>query len=132
MIVIDASAVADLLLRIEPRATRIRERTGRPGESLHAPHLIDAEVLQTLRRYALRSDLSPERSMEALSDLAGLVVTRYPHTPLSGRIWELKDNLTAYDSCYVALAEALGAPLVTTDGSLARASGSHAEVELYE
>lgn len=132
MIVIDASAVADMLLRLEPRATRIRERLGRPDESLHAPHLIDAEVLQTLRRYALNGVLSPERSAEALDDLKRIRVTRYPHAPLVERVWELRNNLSAYDASYVALAEALGAPLVTSDGPLARAPGYHAEVELYE
>lgn len=66
--------------------------------------------------------------MEALSDLR---LTRYSHTPLVARIWELRNNLTAYDAAYVALAEALDAPLVTTDAKLARASGHRARVELY-
>jgi predicted nucleic acid-binding protein len=76
VIVLDASATADLLLRIEPRAGEVRRRLSRPNETLHAPHLLDAEVLQALRRHALRGTLSPERADEALDGLADLRVTR--------------------------------------------------------
>jgi predicted nucleic acid-binding protein len=129
LIVLDASAVLTWLLRLGPAAT-IDRRFGGPGESLHAPHLLNVEVLHVLRRRALRGELSPTRSDEALEDLLDMDVALYPHAPLAGRIWELRENLTAYDAAYVALAEALDAPLITTDARLARASGHRATVEL--
>ncbi len=92
---------------------------------------MDVEVLHALRRFALRGTLSRRRSGEAFEDLSNIVFERYPHTSLLGRIWDFRDNLTAYDATYVALAEALGAPLVTTDSRLARAPGIRAEVEVY-
>ena len=92
---------------------------------------MDLEVLHALRRQALLGTLSRERSSEALTDLGDISFARYPHTPLVGRIWELRENLTAYDAAYVALAEALDAPLVTTDGRLAQAPGVRAAIEVY-
>jgi len=88
-------------------------------------------VLHALRRPSLLGTVSPERVRLALSRLRDTQLVRYPHTPLMERIWELKDNLTAYDSAYVALAEALDAPLVTLDARLARATGIRARVEVY-
>jgi predicted nucleic acid-binding protein len=131
LIVLDASAVVDVLLDPGPGAERIRERIESPGESLHVPHLMDLEVLHALHRQALHSILSPRRSSEALEDLANILFVRYPHTSLVERIWDLRENLTAYDAAYVALAEALDAPLVTMDTRLAQASGTRAAVELY-
>ena len=92
---------------------------------------MDLEVLHTLRRHILRGTFSRRRSDEAFEDFTNIVFERYPHTSLLGRIWELKDDLTAYDATYVALAEALSVPLVTTDARLARAPGIRAEVEVY-
>ena len=92
---------------------------------------MDLEVLHALRRQALLGTLSRERSSEALTDLGNIAFARYPHTPLVGRIWELRENLTAYDAAYVALAEALDAPLVTMDGRLAQAPGVRAAIEVY-
>lgn len=129
MIVLDASAVVAVLL--DPGAERIRERIEGPGESLHVPHLMDLEVLHALRRQALRGALSPRRGTEALEDLKNILFVRYPHTSLVERVWELRRNLTAYDATYVALAEVLDAPLLTTDRRLAQATGIRAEVELY-
>ena len=131
MIVLDASSVVAVLLYRGPGAERIRERIESPGESLHVPHLMDLEVLHALRRQALRGALSPGRGAEALEDLASIMLVRYPHTSLMERIWELRENLTAYDAAYVALAEALDAPLVTMDARLAQAPGHRAAVELY-
>ena len=131
MIVLDASAVIAVLLYRGPGAERIRERIESPGESLHVPHLMDLEVLHALRRQALRGALSPRRGAEALQDLASIRLVRYPHTSLMERIWELRENLTAYDAAYVALAEALDAPLVTMDARLVQALGHRAAVELY-
>lgn len=132
MIVPDASAIVAVLLDSEPQAEFIRVRIEHPGQSLHVPHFLDLEVIQTLRRHALRGVLMPDRSTEALTDFADIKFTRYPHTSFIERIWELKENVTAYDAAYIALAETLDAPLITTDGRLARAPGHHAEVELYE
>lgn len=131
MIVIDASAEVAVLLNVGPEVEDIRNRIARPGETLHVPHLFDVEVLHALRGLSLRGTVSPERSRLALSRLSDTQFTRYPHTTLMGRIWELRENLTAYDATYVALAEALDAPLVTTDARLAQASGIRAAVEVY-
>ena len=131
MIVLDASAAVTILLNLGPEAGRVRERIAQSDETLHAPHLFDVEVLSVLRRHDLRGVLSPARARLALSRLSGMRLVRYPHASLASRIWELRDNLTAYDAAYVALAEALDAPLVTTDGRLAQTPGHRARVELY-
>jgi predicted nucleic acid-binding protein len=129
MIVVDASTALEVLIRT-PAAAAVEQRLFAPGQSLHAPHLIDVEVAQVLRRYAVTGQLAVERCREALADMADLPLTRYPHDFLLPRIWELRDNLTAYDAAYVALAEALDAPLLTRDQRLAYAHGYHARVEL--
>jgi predicted nucleic acid-binding protein len=127
--VVDASAILEVLLAT-PAGARVAERLFQSGETLHAPHLLDLEVAQVLRRYALAGDMDSARGLEALEDLADLPLTRYPHDLLLPRIWELRRNLTAYDAAYVALAEALAAPLVTRDAALTRVRGHHARVEL--
>lgn len=129
MIVVDASAALEVLLGTE-RGARLHDRLF-GSESLHAPHLLDVEVAQVLRRFAAAGDLSPERGLEALKDLADFPIHRYPHDFLLPRIWELRPNVTAYDAAYLALAEALVAPLVTCDERLAAAPGHHAAVETY-
>jgi len=131
LIVLDASVVVEALLGTGPRSERIRRKIEEPRQSLHVPHLMDIEVLHTLRRCILRGEISRRRGDEAFEDLTNVAFERYPHGPLLDRIWGLKGNLTAYDAAYVALAEALGAPLVTTDARLARAPGIRAEVEVY-
>ena len=97
-------------------------------ETLHAPHLLDVEVAQVLRRYYLHRELSSRRAEQALDDLAALKLERYPHEPLLPRIWQLRENITAYDAAYVALAEALNAPLLTCDARLADAPGTAATI----
>ncbi len=129
MTVVDASAVIEMLLRTE-LGLLCTDRLLHPGEVLCAPHLVDVEVLQVLRRYAAHSELSEDRGDEARQDLADLPLQRYPHQPLLGRIWELRRSLPAYDAAYVALAEALDAPLVTCDGRLGRAHGHDARIEV--
>jgi predicted nucleic acid-binding protein len=131
VIVLDASAVVSILLYPGSDAEHIRERIEGSQESVHMPHLMDVEVLNVRRRHTLRGILNAGRGETALRDLSNLKMTRYPHTPLAERIWELRGNLTAYDAAYAALAEALDAPLVTTDGRLSRTPGHRARVELY-
>jgi predicted nucleic acid-binding protein len=100
-----------------------------PNETLHAPHLIDLEVAQVLRRYVRSGVISPERGAEALTDLFDFPLTRYPHFVLLPRIWQMRHALTAYDAAYLALAEALDAPLATRDRALGRA-GTQVRVEV--
>ena len=128
MIVVDASVLAPALADDGADGDRVRERLR--GEQLTAPELVDLEVVSTFRRAARAGRLDDRRSAQALIDLAALPLRRVPHLPLLSRIWELRNNLTAYDAAYVALAEALAAPLLTADGPLGRASGVRCEVEV--
>jgi predicted nucleic acid-binding protein len=130
LIVVDASAAVTMFLNLGPSAARVRERLGQAAEEVHIPHLFDLEVLHALRRPALRGDLSGEQSRLILSLLHEMRAVRYPHAPLAARIWELRENLTAYDAAYVALAEALECSLVTRDGRLARSGRHEARIEL--
>jgi predicted nucleic acid-binding protein len=129
VIVLDASAALEVLLRT-PVAAKLEERLFKPDETLHAPHLIDLEVAQVLRRYTAAGQITPERGRAAIDDLADFPLTRYPHSFLLPRVWDLRGNLTAYDAAYVALAEALGARLLTRDERLAAAPGHRARVDL--
>lgn len=130
MIVIDASAAVDLLLQIQPSASVVSEKLGRPGETLHVPFIFDAEVVQALRRYSLRKELSVGRARQALDDFEALRVFRYPYMPLLPRVWQLRANFSAFDAAYVALAELLKATLVTSDRRLGRARGHRATIEV--
>ena len=129
MIVADASAVLEILLRT-PLATMCRNRLLQREEILCAPHLLDVEVTQVLRRYEAGSDISSERGLQALEDFRDFPIVRYPHGPFLPRVWQLRHNLSAYDAVYIALAEALDAFLVTCDSRLAGAHGHHAGVEV--
>jgi predicted nucleic acid-binding protein len=129
VIVVDASALLEVLLRT-PAAPSIETRLQAAAESLHAPHLIDVEVAQVLRRYARRGDIADAHGDQVLAFLAEFPLRRYPHTPLLPRMWELRNNFSSYDAAYIALAEALDASLLTHDGRLARAAGHAARVEL--
>ncbi|MCP4663695.1 MAG: type II toxin-antitoxin system VapC family toxin [bacterium] len=128
MIVIDASAVLELLLRT-PTAAQVEELILAMDGDLHAPHLLDLEVAQVLRRYCHTKDITPERAQEALLDLRDLAINRHAHSHFIERIWELRGNVTAYDAAYVALAESLSAPLLTCDVRLAKAPGHNAEIK---
>jgi predicted nucleic acid-binding protein len=129
MLVVDASAVLEVLLRT-PAAAAVGARLFDGAVTLHAPHLLDLEVAQVLRRYAGTGQVAAERGHAALDDLADFPLNRYPHDFLLPRIWALRQNLTAYDAAYVALAEALAAPLLTRDQKLAAAPGHRARVEV--
>ncbi len=129
MIVVDASALVEVLLQTEA-AAMVEARLFATGETLHAPHLIDVEVAQVIRRYTAAGELDDSRGRAALADLADASLQRYPHGVLLGRAWDLRNNLTVYDAVYVALAEALDAPLLTRDRRLAAAAGHHARLEL--
>jgi predicted nucleic acid-binding protein len=129
VIVLDASAVLELLLGT-PAGARVVRRIEAPAETLHAPHLVDLEVAQVLRRFQREGEIDEARGRGALEVLRDLDVARYPHDVLLPRIWQLRDVVTAYDAAYLALAEALAAPLLTADVKLARARGHRARVEL--
>lgn len=129
MIVVDASVILDVLLRTAA-GQAIGDRLLAEGQLLCAPHLLDVEVVQVLRRYAAAGQLDSARGREAIQDLTDLPIERYPHDLLLPRIWELRANLTAYDAAYVALAEVLDATLVTRDKRLGNAPGHRASIEL--
>jgi predicted nucleic acid-binding protein len=131
MIVLDASAVIELLVDRGP-GTRLAARIAAEGGSLHVPHLLPIEVTSTLRRMVAHEGFAPQRAALALGRVVALPATRHEHEPLLSRVWELRDNLSAYDAVYIALAESLDAPLITTDRRLARAPGHRARVELLE
>lgn len=129
MIVLDASAAIEWLLQ-SPAGAKVDRRIFARSESLHAPHLLDVEVAQVLRRYVRDNTITAQRGQEAFQDLAGIPLSRYPHDFLIPRVWELRATLTAYDAVYVALAELLDAPLLTCDRKIASAPGHYAKVEL--
>jgi predicted nucleic acid-binding protein len=129
MLVVDTSAVLEVLVASDP-PPGLLDRLASDGD-LQAPHLIDVEFLHGLRRLCASGALGEDRAADARTDFRDLSLVRYPHEPLADRTWELRHNLTAYDATFVALAEALGAPLVTCDGKLAAAPGHDARVELF-
>jgi predicted nucleic acid-binding protein len=129
MTVLDASALVELLLGTETGRS-IAARIADPRLALHIPHLADVEVTQALRRYVREGALDADSASAALGDLQSLDLDRHGHEPLLDRVWALRDNLTAYDAVYVALAEALECTLLTCDGRLARAPGLSGRVEL--
>lgn len=130
MIVLDASAAVDWLLQTS-HGQRIEARIYAHRETLHAPHLLDLEVTQVLRRLTQQGVVSAGRANEAIRDFLDLRLARYPHLLLLPRIWQLRHNFSAYDAAYIVLAEKIGAPLITRDGRLASASGHRATVELF-
>jgi len=130
MIVLDASAAIDWLLQTAA-GQRIETRIFSGKESLHAPHLLDLEVAQVLRRLVLQGSVTAVRADQAIRDLLDLRVHRYPHILLISRIWQLRHNFSAYHASYIALAEAIGAVLLTRDQRLASAAGHVTKVEFF-
>ena len=126
MIVVDTSAVLAVLAGRTPDGALVQRLTD--DGDLHAPHLIDIEILQALRGLVRGGKLSLDRADDVRTDVADLTITRYGHEPLADRVWALRDNLTAYDAVFVALSEALEVPLITCDARLAAAPGIAAEL----
>lgn len=129
MIVVDASALLEFLLQT-PLGMRVEARLFRDGQELHAPHLVDVEVTQALRRLVRAGEVSTVRAAEAIADLGDLDLHRHAHLDLLARAWLLRDNVTAYDAMYVALGEALDAPVITCDKPLAKPPGHRAHIEV--
>ncbi len=127
--VIDSSAALELLLDTA-RGRRLNERIRAESVEIHAPHLVDLEIAQVLRRYVLRGSLDAARGMRALRHWRSLQVERYEHRRFLDRVWELRHNVSAYDAVYVALAEALSTVLLTADRRLAAAPGLAGRIEL--
>ena len=131
MIVVDASALLEVLLQTSLGA-RVEARLFRDDHELHAPHLLDVQVVQGLRRLVRMGEVSSGRAAEAIADLIDLDLHRHAHLDLLGRAWRLRDNITAYDAMYVALAEAIAAPVVTCDRALPQAAGHRARMEVVQ
>lgn len=129
VLVLESSAIVEILITERP-APGLRERVVDGGE-LGSPHLVDLEFLQALRRLVRRSEITLDRAIDARTLLAELALLRFPHAPLTDRIWELRENMSAYDAAFVALAEALDSPLITCDAALAATPGHEARIELF-
>jgi predicted nucleic acid-binding protein len=127
MIVVDASLAVEVLLRT-PLGLRATSQVFH--EERHAPHLIDVEFTQALRRLVRAAQLDESLAQLALHNMRAWDIERHSHTSLLTRVWQLRDSVSAYDASYVALAEALGAPLLTCDSKLSRAHGHNARVIL--
>jgi len=128
VLVVDASVVAPVVADGGPDGVRFRERLR--GEQLAAPDLLRVEVLSVIRRQLHVATIDATQAEHAVTDLLDLPVTVYPTAPLLRRCWQLRDNLTAYDACYIALAETLGCSLLTADTRLSRAAGTRCPIEV--
>lgn len=129
MIVLDASAAIEFLLRT-PAGRRVSQRILDPKETVYVPHLFDLEVLQVLGKYVRRGTITEAQAQMAIAELLDLPLTRYPHDEFVPRIWQLRPNFTAYDAAYIAVAERLGACILTSDSAFARGPGHSVTVEL--
>lgn len=130
MLVTDASVIVAAITGGDERAERIRDRLDGADE-LAAPHLIDLELMQALRRIVRHGHLTTDRAEDAVENLTDLALNRFPHEPFIDRIWKLRDRLSAYDAAYLALAEAIGIPLITCDAALAVVARESVEVEFF-
>lgn len=129
MIVIDASLAFDIAIATHA-GKALSDRLMRRGNALAAPEIIELEFLQTLRRFLRHGEFQQERADNAMRIFAAMEIERFSHSPLRERIWALRENLTAYDAAYFALAELLGAPLWTRDRKFASVSGHAAHIEI--
>jgi predicted nucleic acid-binding protein len=127
VLVVDASVLAPVVADSGRDGERFRDRLR--GETIVGPDLLRIEVTSVLRRHVDRGQLTPDQADAAVSDLLELPITVFPTAPLLRRVWQLRANLTAYDGCYVALAEAMNSPLLTADRRLANAPGLRCSVE---
>lgn len=131
MIVVDASVLANVIGDDEATGQLARARFA-AASAVSAPDLVDVETVSVLRRRWLAGDLSDERFRGAVDDLLAMPITRFPGGPLMVRAFELRANITAYDACYVALAEALDCPLITADRRLANAPMTTCTTEVLQ
>ena len=132
MLVVDASALTELVLG-RAAGEVVGEHLAAHGFAVHAPHLVDVEVLSALRRLVASGEMTAARAGEAIADLLDLPIERFPHDILVPRIWGLRENFSAYDASYVALAEAVAdepVPLLTADARLAKAVGDLLDVRV--
>ena len=130
MIVVDASAIVELVLRTK-KGERVAARLADDGGPFLAPHLVDPEVMQALRELVRLRQVDVAHAQAALTAFAEFPLQRIPHDVLWARMWALRENLTAYDATYVVVAELSGAALVTCDGPLSRSPGHRAKIELF-
>jgi predicted nucleic acid-binding protein len=128
VLVVDASVIAPAVVDGGPDGEMCRARI--KGQSLAAPDLLRVEAVSVIRRRLPAGGLTEKQATHAIGDLLSLPIAVYPTAALLRRVWELRDNVTAYDACYVALAEALRCPLVTADRRLAKAPGTRCEFDL--
>lgn len=129
MIVVDASALLECILGESPDGDLLVRVA---SEELHAPHLVDVELLSAVRSLFRRDRVTSARADAARGDFVALAITRHPHLPLMERMWQLRHNLSAYDASYVALAEALEVPLVTVDARISRAPELRTVIEVFD
>lgn len=129
MLILDTSAAIHALLHRPGNPDLLRRLAAEP--ILGAPHLIDIEVLHALRRMVRMGEITEDQAADVRTDFDDLPLVRYPHTGVADRIWALRHNLTAYDAAYVALAEMIDCPVITSDERLAKVSGHSARVEVY-
>ena len=128
MLVVDASVIPPAIADGGPDGHTCRARI--KGQQLVAPDLLRIETLSVLRRQLASGSLSSEQATNALDDLSRLPLVVYPTAPFLRRAWEIRDNVTAYDACYVALAETLDCTLLTADSRLANAPGTRCQIEI--
>ena len=131
MIVLDASAIVELLLDTTA-GRRVAIVIDDPALAIHVPHLADVETISVLRRFAREHVIEDDEADSAIADLLALDLQRHSHEGLLERAWAMRQNVTAYDAVYIALAEALDATLVTCDRRLARAPGTKVRVEVVK
>lgn len=128
MLVVDASVLAPVIADAGSDGRRFRERLR--DETVAGPDLLRIEVTSVFRRHANIGQLKPAQADAAISDLLAFPIRVFPTAHLLRRVWELRQNMTAYNGCYIALAEAVDSPLVTADRRLANAPGSRCEIEV--